>query len=88
MPTIQQEAIRIISALPQTATLDDIMYRLYVLDKIKKSQAAADRGETITVDDLKKEMEAGYQQMALDEDREQEALEWAEATCGDGIQEK
>ena len=28
-------------------------------------------------------LELGYQQMALDEEREEEALEWAEATIGD-----
>ena len=30
-----------------------------------------------------KDLEAGYQQMAQDEAREAEALEWAEATVGD-----
>jgi len=29
------------------------------------------------------ELEAAYQQMAADEDREAEALQWAEATIGD-----
>ena len=32
---------------------------------------------------LGKELEAAYQQMAQDEEREAEALEWAEATSGD-----
>lgn len=32
---------------------------------------------------LKHELEAAYQQMAQDEAREAEALEWAEATIGD-----
>ena len=32
---------------------------------------------------LKKDLEEGYQQMAQDEAREQEALEWSEATIGD-----
>jgi predicted CopG family antitoxin len=32
---------------------------------------------------LKHELEAAYQQMAQDEVREAEALEWAEATIGD-----
>ncbi len=30
-----------------------------------------------------KDLEAAYKQMAQDEAREAEALEWAEATCGD-----
>ena len=32
---------------------------------------------------LSQELETGYQQMAEDEAREAEALEWAEATIGD-----
>ena len=32
---------------------------------------------------LDAELEAGYRQMATDEEREAEALEWAEATIGD-----
>jgi len=33
------------------------------------------------------DLEAAYQQMAEDEEREAEALEWAEATVGDVINE-
>ena len=32
---------------------------------------------------INRELEAAYQQMAQDEEREAEALEWAEATVGD-----
>ena len=32
---------------------------------------------------LDEEFELAYAQMAQDEERETEALEWAEATCGD-----
>jgi len=32
---------------------------------------------------IETDLEAGYQQMAQDQDHETEALEWAEATCGD-----
>ena len=32
---------------------------------------------------LNQDLEAAYQQMAQDEEREAEALEWAEATVGD-----
>lgn len=31
----------------------------------------------------RRDLEAGYKQMAQDEAAEAEALEWAEATCGD-----
>jgi hypothetical protein len=36
---------------------------------------------------LKSELESAYEQMAKDKIREKEALEWAEATCGDSIDE-
>ena len=32
---------------------------------------------------IKKDMYAAYKEMAADQVRESEALEWAEATCGD-----
>lgn len=34
-----------------------------------------------------KDLDAAYQAMALEENREQEALEWAEGTLGDGADE-
>jgi predicted CopG family antitoxin len=36
---------------------------------------------------IKSELESAYEQMAKDKVREKEALEWAEATCGDSIDE-
>ena len=36
---------------------------------------------------LKMDMHAAYKQMACDEERESEALEWAEATIGDSSNE-
>lgn len=56
--TLKQEAIRVISILPDSATIDDIMYELYVIDKIKKGKEAGDRGDTISVEELRKEMQS------------------------------
>ncbi len=36
MQTLKQEAIEAISRLPETASVDEMMYELYVIDKIKK----------------------------------------------------
>jgi predicted transcriptional regulator len=58
MQTTKQEAINAITTLPDTATIDDIMYRLYVIDKIKRGLEAIDKGETITIDELQKEVES------------------------------
>jgi predicted transcriptional regulator len=56
MQTNKQEAISAINSLPDSATIDDIMYRLFVIDKIKKGLDAIDRGESITLDELQKEV--------------------------------
>ena len=58
MQTIKQEALNAISRLPDSVNLDDIMYRLYVLDKIKRGQEAVQNSETITTSDLKIEIES------------------------------
>lgn len=57
METLKQEAIRVISKLPDTANIDDIMYELYVIDKVKKGKEAIERDETISIEDLKREMQ-------------------------------
>ncbi len=57
MESLKQETINAISKLPEDSDIDDIMYRLYVLDKIKKGKDAVLRGDVISVDELKKEVE-------------------------------
>jgi predicted transcriptional regulator len=57
MQPAKQEALEIIGKLPDDADMDEIMYRLYVLDKIRKGQEAADRGKTITSEALKREID-------------------------------
>ena len=56
MQTLKEEAIEAISKLPESADIDDIMYRLYVIDKIKKGQDAIKKGKTISVQSLKDEI--------------------------------
>lgn len=58
METLKQEAIKAISKLPESANIDDIMYELYVIDKVKKGREAAERGESISTEVLKKEMQS------------------------------
>lgn len=58
MQTLKHEAINAISKLPETANIDDIMYELYVIDKVKKGKEAAERGETISIEDLRREMQS------------------------------
>jgi predicted transcriptional regulator len=57
MQPVKQEALSTINKLPEDANMDEIMYRLYVLDKIRKGQQAIEEGKTISHEDLKKEIE-------------------------------
>lgn len=58
MQAAKKEALNTISQLPENADMDEIMYRLYVLDKIRKGQEAVEQGETITSDELKGEIDS------------------------------
>ena len=58
METLKQEVIKAISKLPESANIDDIMYELYVIDKVKKGREAAERGESISLEDVKREMQS------------------------------
>ena len=57
METLKQEALNVISKMPDTAEIDDIMYRLYVIDKVRKGRDAIKRGEIISIENLMKEIE-------------------------------
>ena len=56
MQTLKQEAIEAISRLPETASVDEMMYELYVIDKISKGREASRRGETVSTEELKEEI--------------------------------
>ena len=55
MYSIKEEAMHAISSLPEGATSEDIMYRLYVIDKIHKAELEELRGEKISLNELKEE---------------------------------
>ena len=57
MQPAKQDALETIGKLPDDADMDEIMHRLYVLDKIRKGQKAADQGKTITSEELKREID-------------------------------
>ena len=57
MHPVKQEALNTIGKLPEDVDMDEIMYRLYVIDKIRKGQQAIEDGETLSHDEMKKEIE-------------------------------
>ncbi len=52
------EALETIGKLPDNADMDEIMYRLYVLDKIRKGQEAVEQNRTISSDELIRKIDA------------------------------
>lgn len=58
MQLTKQDALEAIGKLPDDADFDEIMYRLYVLDKIRKGQEAAEQGRTISQEELKREIQS------------------------------
>ena len=58
MNTLKQEALTAISQLPETAYVDTMMYRLYMIDKVMKGREAVEKGKTISAEDLKQEIES------------------------------
>jgi predicted transcriptional regulator len=57
MQAAKQEALDAIARLPDDTDMGEIMYRLYVLDKIRKGRETAAQGRTTSHEDLKREIE-------------------------------
>lgn len=55
--TLKQEALESLQRLPDNADIDEIMYQLYVIDKLRKSRDAIKQNEVINHEDLKREIE-------------------------------
>ena len=53
MSTTKEEAMHLISRLPEEVTWDDIMYRLYVKRKIEEGIKAAEEGRTVSHNEVK-----------------------------------
>jgi predicted transcriptional regulator len=53
----KQEAIEAIERLPDNAPLDEIVYRLYALNKIQQGLQDIDAGRIIPADQLAREIE-------------------------------
>ncbi len=58
MHAAKQEALETIGKLPEDTDMEEIMYRLYVLDKIRKGQEAVKQGETLTNAELQREIDS------------------------------
>ena len=53
MSTAKEEVIKTISRLPEEASWDEIMYKIYVKRKIDEGLKAADEGRTVSHEEVK-----------------------------------
>ena len=56
MATPKQAALNLIDHLPDQANWDDIMYELYVKQKIETGWAAADEGRTVSHEEAQRRL--------------------------------
>ena len=56
MLTAKEKAKQVIDRLPEQATWDDILYELYVKQKIEAGLAAAAEGKTVAHEDAKRRL--------------------------------
>jgi predicted transcriptional regulator len=57
LQTAKQEALNAIQQLPDNVDLDEIVYRLYVINKIHQGMQDVEAGRTISHEELKREIE-------------------------------
>jgi len=57
MQPVKQEALETIGKLPDDVDMDEIMYRLHVLDKVRKGREDIEAGRTVSHEDLMREIE-------------------------------
>ena len=56
MTTAKAEVASMLASLPEDASLEDIQYHLYVLEKVKRGMERADREGAISHEDVKERL--------------------------------
>lgn len=54
---IKDEAIRLVNALPENSTWEDLMYEIYVHRTVEAGIADCDNGNTMSVEEVRKSFE-------------------------------
>ena len=57
MQAVKQDALNTISRLPEDADMEEIIYRLYVLENIRKGQEDAAQGKTHTTEEVLRDIQ-------------------------------
>ena len=58
MEPLKKEAINIIANLPDDADMEEIMYRLYVLENIRRGQEDVEKGKTTPVKQVLRDIQS------------------------------
>ena len=56
----KQEALETIGTLPDDADMDEIMYRLHVVDKVRRGREDLAAGRSVSQENLLREIEQWY----------------------------
>ncbi len=59
MQALKQEALNTIAELPDDTDMEEIMYRLYVLENIRKGREDAAQGKTQSVEKVLSDIQTG-----------------------------
>jgi predicted transcriptional regulator len=55
--TLKQDALDTLQRLPDNADIEEIMYRLYVLENIRRGQQDAEQGKSTPAEQLLKDIQ-------------------------------
>ena len=60
--TTKDRVRQVLDDLPEDCTIEDVQYRLYVIDKVTRSLQAADRRAIISQDEMKERVRSWQKQ--------------------------
>jgi hypothetical protein len=55
---LKDDLIKLIQTLPDDCTVDDVMYHLYVREKVQRGIAAAEAGQVVPLEEAERRMDA------------------------------
>ncbi len=58
MEPLKQEALNVIAGLPDDVDMEEIMYRLYVLENIRRGQEDAEKGKTTPSEEVLRDIQS------------------------------
>ncbi len=58
MEPLKKEALNVIASLPDDVDMEEIMYRLYVLENIRRGQEDSEKGKTTPVEEVLRDIQS------------------------------